>query len=420
MSNDSAAIVAGGPLGLTIETDPDGQTAAFTKVGWCFTDPTLKDEILRRGYRNPQLLLIIRNQRAETVDGEDVPIWEEVGYKLVPLRALMTFVTFTRPGLNQIVPVIIEGRRTDSNREARARLKHWDGTSLLYNDDLKDSGWPDGIWREDRFLVDGSSLDVKVPRAFFAKEPPAWAKTLTGRFYVGRVNDQCGFRRRMIGSLIIVVPFMILGTIWKLLTLLYGLLTTRREYNLRHLIQPLHGKWMGVISDVSKDYSWMWHDRWGIRRQGALRLLRFYNHLTAFAVPTGIWLIGMIHGEDGQPLISWSWLEIFLRFNGAVLTLVLVIAICWLLCLGGMWLWNNLLRSLVGRLPKRPIAAKPVMPDVDAEEIERRRLEAELTAMVCPGGYAPTTLAELPKNRRTVELRYNELKAWASCKPFAK
>ncbi len=391
-------------LQLDGQIDPNGHTAAFLPIGWCIT-PELREEIVRLKFRNPQLILIVRNKTTTRVDDYELEQYYETGYVVVPLRRQLEHVTFTRPGVNEVIPVIVDLNSRETSKFL-ADLRRSRGKRLL--DDDGDPYTYTWHWSELKYIRSHFSLEVPIAKEMFAPEPSQWRKALVNRFAPERHIDQCHFRRWFIFSLLWVVPFMVLGTLLKLLTLLVGILLTRRQLNLSTLIHPFHGEWGSVLEDVDRTDTFWWHNKRGDKR---LFLFFIYNHLTLFALPALVFGIFRIPDEStGQAWVALGWWQTFWLVNGIMYGVGLLVLLIGLIVMAGIAIFGKTSIILGRRNSSKRVTS--------TEDRKQRELIVELDGMVCLGNSAPKSLDELPGNKKTVGLMFQDVKAKV-CRPFA-
>lgn len=402
-------------LTLMAQVDPDGQAAATLPIGWCVSS-ALIERLKQEHYKRPHLLLVVRHKQTIVFDefeNDSFADYRETAYYVVPLTQGLVFVSFIRPGDNEIIPFIIDLANFEATREAYKLKRSTTSQHILTNNGERAGNWP---WNNlPRYLAVNFRLEVKVPAEMFAPEPKPWMKNLVQLFYGGRERetDQCHFRRKLILSLLAVVPFIVLGTAFKLLTLLVGLLLTRRRYNLKHLVRPLYGELTGVWSDIDgkQDHSFWWHDKHGNRRPWPFWV---YNHLTVFAVPAAVFGFFNIPNDDKEPWVSLGWWDTFLMVNGVMFGLGLVALTIFVLISGVLWLLGKLSDSGSEGLQRKLEAERQAAHDRRREEVLR-----ELAAMICNGAPRTPSLEALPAHKRTVSLRFHDLKTKV-CRPFAR
>ncbi len=400
-------------LTLTANIDPEGHAAATIPVGWCIT-PALIQRLKEGRYSNPHLLLVIRNVRQATAGNVDYPSPDETGHYLVPLTQELVYVTFTRPGANEVIPVIVDIDDRDSARAAHGLGRPGSTASLTMDGNpwTRNENWGELAWIDPELR-----LEVYVLPEMFAAEPKPWMSSLVGRFYEGGAGyDQCHFRRRLITSLLTVAPFVVLGTVFKLLTLVAGLLLTRRRYNLYHLAHPFHGEWLGVWEDVSfeHDHTYWWHDKHGNRRPWPFWV---YNHVTFLLLPVAVFVIFNfpVHytgSDETRPWIALGLWETYLWVDGLLLALGFVMGFLAIVFCGIQWLFHQL--KGVARLDSKRKAAQR-----SAEERQLMHLHSELQTMVCDGTPSASSLKSLPRSKQTLVLLFSELKSRV-CRPFAR
>jgi hypothetical protein len=171
-------------------------------------------------------------------------------------------------------------------------------------------------------------------------------------------------------------------------------------------------------------------------------------------VPVGIYLLGLVVGvfcsqlhpnhtafspetiqsvhKLGSFLFSWQWALISVLAPVALSSLILVGAgLGWLAPKLAALISNNSRWSEWWEARRaKGEAGRRALEEARIEEAQRRRttrlkikgqeweLPTELTELVCTGRPRPLSVRELPRERRTVELRFWDLKRRV-CRPFA-
>ena len=121
-------------LTLSIQQNAEGHVLAMAPVRWCLT-PYGRDRIKANEYKKPYVMLLVRNTfRAPGSEYEEHQITDMI---LTPLSKEMTFVSFSRPGINEIHAFIVD---VPDGEDYRAlKRQNWKGSNRL----LKEDGNPD-------------------------------------------------------------------------------------------------------------------------------------------------------------------------------------------------------------------------------------------------------------------------------------
>lgn len=408
--------------------DPNVQTGSVP-ISWCVDRQVFKDLADGR-CRNPHLLIVIAPL-------ESYHPSKEVR-KVVPLKDLMTYVDFSRPGPNRVYGLVVGSHRDHYLRRSRGR---WD-TDVLKRDGsgIRNdwTGEPDPeeadeaailekaltVGDEDEFegedadpeiaaasekdeaegpaamtedekraseekiarmvrhavgVYATASLDVTVPKECFAKEPPAWEQAFVNLWHATQPVDQCSYRRRRLFSYfvkswlcaLIYVCTYVPYTLFLLLIGARGLNFSPLRHPISQDIGDMWDKDDGTVFVPRWESSW----RWAI-----LPLMP----LICIPVGVGIWLM-LRYGMAGA-IMMWT---------GIVVGALLVI----LLCVAGGFGYRDYRKERREKTPAWYLS------------------EEEQALLACAGG-PRTSLKDLPASRRTIRLRFLDLKAKV-CRPFA-
>jgi len=413
-------------LTLTTDADAKGQVDSRILVRWCVSKQLI-EKVQEAGFTNPQLVLVVRAKRYESLGGMEFDEYVDKDHIVVPLTQEMAYVRFTRSGKNEIVPVIVNvGDRYDARALGKLRNGHnIYGTVIDEQGKLDYSVRPNETRRVQlKSFSTNFKLEVNVPKEMFAPEPSARKKAFIGRFFRDpKGSEQCDNRKRFLISLALVVPFLVLANLAKVLLTLIAVVLTKREYNLSHFKHPFSGSVEGVIFDTEKDTLFMWQHKNGRRRNPVFYV---WNHLTLFALPAIVFGFMQIekhhgHSKETYKLSYWGWWKTFLVVDGFFVGILVagLVAV-------GIFMLGGAIFSKFSDSPKAAERARKRKERLEAARQSadaRRREEAlrTLSAMVCTTdtvGKAPS-LKDLPKNKLTVSLLYNAAKTKV-CKPYAK
>lgn len=402
-------------LTLQAKVSPNGQVDSTIPISWCVSKQ-LVQQLKDMGFDRPHLLLVVRSKETTTLAGETIDRYQDTGYYVAPLTQEMMFVNFGRPGNNEVVPVVVnvedqaDAKTLDTLRHTRS------SSSTILDEDGRTDSWrmPFNAARLPQ-VATNFTLEVNVPKEMFAREPRPATKAFVGRFFHGKGDDQCGFRRRLIASSLAVVPFVILGNVLKVVLLLVALVLTKREYNLRHLLHPYSGSVTGVIDDTDNDTLFWWQDKRGRKRPWPFFV---FNHLVLFALPAVVY--AAFHLTDSKTHKQWSykgWWDTFFLIGGWYVAIALLVAlVAGLGLLVGML--TNTEKARQRRLERKE---QQYRAQQTAEQRRQEQVLRELNAMVCSTSSLnrSPSLQALPANKRTVTLRFYDLKTKV-CKPFAR
>ncbi len=418
--------------------DPRGHADAVIPVRWC-VGPELVKTLQERGAYKPYLLLIVRpfswigkgERRRKQYHGESLR-------KLVPLTNELAYVSFSRPGNNEVRAVVVY------NEDGGGALLEL-GPVFTAGDpfDYKTSIFDyDGDFERSHFerksgkikytgvllghLTD--SIDVEVPAEMFAKEYPDWVKTYVGKFFSSKPKDQCHMRKR---TLFFAAPFSVVyfpvAYLMRIVSLIGGLVLGIRGLSPKSFMHPINGGMLDVTANADNIKRSFWFkDKSGKRRPVAIIML---NPVSALLTGVGFWLIGTYHvtrHERIVGLVGWTWWKYFVVTYLAQVAL----AVTFLLLLGllavvsvmigsslskgvSAWSSTNWNHFTSRRRENRQLAKQ----EHKAQAL--KDLDRELNSMVCRPTGAGVSLDALPKRKRTVQLRFQETKRKV-CRPFAR
>ena len=239
---------------------PDGASPSLP-VRWCL-DRESAEFLVAHNVLKPYLLIVICRKNTS----EHGPPYKEVDRVLLPLRTMMGWIQFHRPGPHTLLPAIVwekDGRwsvyamhsgygdwkrRIFDAMEGKLffhvseyqtcccaggrydRIGEGDGAKIEYV-----LGEPICDPRLMHRAISGKPVDVVIDEHFFAPDPPEWEKrwvNLVLDEVVGKSPDQCSFRRRRVFAYTIQPPLvaafvLIRGITGALVALWYGLFAIR-------------------------------------------------------------------------------------------------------------------------------------------------------------------------------------------------
>lgn len=322
---------------------------------------------------------------------------------VVSLKELMTYVNFRVPGKNKIWGFI----SSKSKREAKNKfLTKIDGeyqTSILnhYGDDY-------AFWIKDdetynaNFLGVTQPLSVDVPKECFAPEPSELKKTWVNYFHRDRPVDQCEFRRRSIFAYTLQPVIMVLNLFIRLLPLILATLIGSRGWSLKYILHPLTYD-LNLATDVLKG--------------GSI----FIKHLPEDEYDCDITLSYLIRSFWALPfmplvMIFFALIWLFNAFwllgaiiGGIICTVVLIFVIAFIQSGKA----GNTLLYLYEKISK--------LTNINNSEKSEKVWytdEDEINLLVCNGEKKMKKLSDLPRQHRTLKLRFLDLKSRV-CRPFS-
>lgn len=308
------------------------------------------------------------------------------------LTDMMAFITFYRPGKNRIM-----ARVTKSKSDIEQWMERSDGT-WKYDVFNFPNDWESEdsskylrakIWVDSRLW---NYMDVDLPAECFAKEPPEWEKTWVNFFFKKKSVDQCEYRKRRMFAYSLQ-PIAVL-----IIALLYLVVTGGIQ-----LFNLFIGKW-------TKWSNWGTGD---VEIDGRINYLtvKHFDKLSWIFIPiplvlfVGFLLLKILHIK--------KWLFIMLALAPTYIAAVLV---SWGIMLLLAVIFSKFIKMYENSAPGRRDARERAAEEKRLREEALRR--AELEFILCSAARIKN-IKDLPKNKRTVKLRFQDLKSMV-CKPFAR
>lgn len=429
MPTDTDALVAPGEIKLAIEQDPDGQVHSSVPVSWCLS-PDIVERLKEQGVENPYALIVVTNGGME------------VSRDVVPLTSMMTYVQFRRPGKNRIHATVVWSTDENPKKVLIKKDDHGDYRCKVVDqrDPMLDSyrdasgllSWErvvDDLGRTQRELAEESDarkepliaysftsmqrlpeegvLEVEVPKEMFAKEPPEILQRFAGILWERKPHNQCHFRRRLLLSfplvplfLVFFMALMVVVEIVSLLGVAVLLIAGKRGINYDPVRRPAkHPPWE-VWEYVGRHTS-VWYTKKD--DSSTFFLLWFINPATLSVLGITAGVLALFGVLD----------EVTAFIVGQIGPIALVIAALATAGLTLRWLVLKLFGARIEQWKECREQEREVA-EQDAQEAYLRGLEL----LACGEIPQPTSYRDLPREHRTVRLRYLNVKS-KICKPFA-
>jgi hypothetical protein len=400
----TADAIPGVAIGLVIQPPKNGIQEPQVLVGFQPSE-LLVQQLRGQRWRNPHFLVVVSSRRTYGYGDKDLyHEYEQTSATFVPFERLCTYVTFVRPGENRISVIVVDIDGRPANESAH-RISTGKVTVLREDGTLDDDILPRSIELQEH-------RDVVVPADVFAPPPAPWMRFLVGQYFHGKGNDQCGFRRRLIASLVLAFFHQLAGLVVRPALLMWVVLGLYRDISYRNLLRFQ----LTTIKRLAGS-SWWTTDSEGFDRGGAGRYLRFASPLALvgyaallFGVPAivfGIIQVGEHHGNSDRryPLLPWGWWETVLKVDAALVWLIVLI--------GAGKLLSLLLSWLLGRLDRQCHKRWPSMDDRLWDGRVARLAAARL------GENEELSWDTIPDESKTLTLRFAHLKTQV-CRPFAR
>lgn len=375
-------------------------------LSWCVDKATLQ-ALAQRDAKDLMLLLVICRKGTEL----NSTMRESHEIRVVPLRDLMTFISFNKPGEYRIFARIVWSHThgDDDPRDAMLRTSPYClFNGRTYRDDwaeqTKDPVRWDEAWFERHHgqnakdLALAAELDLVVPAECFAPEPPEWEQRWVNWIFSRKPADECGYRKL---KWFFAIPFQ-----WIFFALIYLFravatlgsiaLLAWRGLDFRPLYQPLA---------VDTDFIWRNADEPLLLLSDEKEPHRFFRWTFIPLAP--LW-VGILAGVIAtSPKIGFA--------SGLLAALAILGCVSLGIAIVGLIRTVN---WLLAKPPERAGLAAEAAESAPPPTPWYLRDE-ELHLIECSTAPRPLKVADLPKNRRTIHLRFTELKADV-CRPFAR
>lgn len=229
-------------------------------------------------------------------------------------------------------------------------------------------------------------LLVSVPKEVFAAEPPAWEKTWVNHYYSERPFDQCEYRGRRLYSYTIKPILFALEIFVRVLVLLFGVLCGARGSNIKYIIHPIMYTFTNTIDGIFEN---------GIIFIGNAKIQNTDESLNIKNIITNYGRIIFM------PML---WVVIILLHKAHCLlgfiAVISVIVSLFLIFFGGMFFTHSF------HYKNENQAAWYL--DKSEEEM-----------IICNPNRKITSLQDLPKQKKTIKLRFLDFKSKV-CRPFSR
>ena len=334
-----------------------GVQSACVPITWC-----IDKEWLRENGTNHDILF----GTAPFGDGKKAE-WRGRG----KITDLVQYVTFLRPGKSRIFVIIPDQYYSHFIRDWESRSGgNWEYEVVSYTESTPEV-INDVYWKH----TNVGYIDVELPEDVFASEPPAWEKNWVNFFFSSPAKDQCDFRKRRLLAYSVQPVLILLMFIVRWVTFLGLLSCGARGLNARPLVHP--NECIDGIWEESQE-------PWIIDKT---RGTGFAPMGASIMLAPGVIIGGIILDFlMGIP----TWTAILVPFAG-VFFIIMVLGII----------------GVVGTYVERQSRVVPENPEDEPKK--------EIDYLGCPQKIV--TLRDLPKEKRTIKLRFTGLKSRV-CAPF--
>lgn len=363
---------------LEIHVQNTDVTAGSIPVSWC-TDKETLQSLKYYEIKNPHVVLIVAPVNNYSMNQEI--------RKLVPLKDMMAWIEFERPGPHRIFAFI--STKDFSSKKSVYEYKESvieknDGRHLnmILNydgDDFRNQ------YLERKDIVLSSPILVNVPEEIFAKKAPEWELNWVNHFFSSNPRNQCEYRRRRIFAYTLQPILSIFIYLASFVFMAITLCLFLQLPSIKAFAKLPLDCFITIMNDTNpantKNILWSLESQKGWKQ---FVLVPFNPIVMLFEFFIGLLIV---HLCTNAPLV----LPILLAIG-------ILVGIIW--CL----------------IKFRHKIADFVFPKEDpfwyANEDDQR-------AIVCTGEQKPVSIKALPPKYRTIKLRYQDLKSKV-CKPFAR
>lgn len=379
-------------------------------IQWCL-GRSETESLKAKNARNIKVLIVVSYE-----DGR-----HEDRY-LVPIEDVMTYISFNRPGKHTVfAKVVFWDCNNESSMNFLLDTVYTQRFSFRVLNTTNTDFVEDSHFYSMGVAVLSSSDDgeVIVPKEHFPPEPPEWLQRIANFGFADPPYDECAFRGRKFW-LLIKLPVL---AFWFLFTTFVrligaGFLSLCGVRGIKY--SPIFHPWNEDMNDVwyftSSRNTWFKHDGYGNARSRFIYLIHPLLYIGLFAFVTYLkHTLGLSYGE--VILKIWGVLLIFFfaifdflfrffsKFGVTVITIATVIFI---------------LRMIRRNLKKRAREkiAKDAYDMKTKVALDKQSYDDLYRLLAC--GRAPKTpsLDALPKQKQTLHLKYQKLKAKV-CRPYA-
>jgi len=372
-------------------TDTD-ITGGSIPVSWCLNKETL-DKIIAEYGPDPSVVLIVAPTQHYHLSKEK--------RKIVPLRDLMAYLDFKTAGPNRIWAFITKLSTKDARK---AFLDYWGFISPDGDE------WGSHFRKDDQDFDDtdyqpayGTYVDIDIPKSAFAPEPAPWEKNWVNLFFSKKPIDQCNFRRRRILAYTLQPIIMFLYIVMRAFITLVALLFGARNFSLQPLFHPLS-------TDMEDQISVFGGGTIFIRKNPPIpKFDATKSNLQNFLIFLWVLLRKAIFLPFMPPIL---FLIVFTAIVSSKLIFILTL-IC--VVLVSLFIIVILIAFFAdGGLSKLQDWIDNKFGNKDTGMLS----EEEIRLLVCSPDRQPVTMDNLPANKKSIKLRFADLKSKV-CRPFS-
>lgn len=356
------------------------------QVSWCVDQETLKF-LSDNNIVDPQVVIVVSPEGRRYHSSKEYR-------KVVSMKDLVTWVELRCAGPNKIWGFISQQKPGQAKDEYLSRrsgdyktdILNYDGSDYQYD------------FKEIPLLV-STPQSVVVPADAFATEPAAWEKTWVYWLVRDKAVDQCDFRRHRLFAYTLQPMIMALNLMYRLFFVMLGLLIGARDFTFDHLIHPMSSSLedsMDVVKGgsifirhVKEDDIYLWKPN---PFQMISYIARSYWSLPFMPV---IFIVIVL------ATLGHVWGLLLTMLGISVVVTVMLSIIAGFISNYYSDTWDKFMR-LIGTEDGTPWY-------LDQKEID---------LLTCDSGKKPLNYKSLPARKKTLYLRFQNLKAKV-CKPYS-
>lgn len=389
-------------------------------VRWCVDEETRK-VLAGKGVINPHVLLVTIYDSMEK------------DRQLVPLENVMTYVQFQSPGPNTIAATIVWAEDGNKNTLWKKFLKKEDGafeTDLVY----PSSG--NFVGEELENSCGEDSVEVFVPEGLFAQKPFDWNYVNYG--FSREPKDQCEFRKRRIYSYTLkpffeafkFVSLWVIGFLGVLIMLSIGVRPSRINWRILFFHPWVSLKLYAVWDNFYLKHrypreAWYYLQKhWKTTKYETLVLFTPWVSLPAVWIILYVFFLIMANshqvelpaGGKTTEFASWEKARFLVPFYATLILWATVNIVCFFI---------DLFRIVFFKLDDYISSKKPAWEKErkeriakEGEEFASKYFSKEFEPVFCEQGDLQADITALPEAKRTIFLRFLDLKSRV-CRPFA-
>lgn len=362
-------------------------TGGSLPVSWCI-DAELLKYLSDNNVKDPLVVIVTAPV------GEGNYAEHKESRKIVPLKDLLAYVNFRASGKNRIWAFISQKSLKGAKKSYLSKMDGTYDSTLLENDgeEFYEYFFSD---KSNKELLSAPYVEVDVPAECFAPEPSKFDKAWVNHFFRQKPADQCEYRRRRIFAYVVQPVVMLFNVALRFVFTLISLLFGARTFSFKPLMYPLrYSITDGTINlvDLTK---------------GSVFIRQFDHEGKLFSENPFSFLLKKFCLLPFMPAVLIPFL-LLQRLKGTLFVssiiggVMLATAIVLFVVLGGYEpIWNRI---------------NKLFSNTNEEAWYLNKEEMDL--IVCNGDKKIRTFTDLPPKKKTLKLRYLDLKSKV-CKPFS-